>query len=145
MLNVQLLLAQQRAITLDVEHPNELSPTLLTDAQVVTIVGNLLDNARDAVAEMPLNRRRILVVISEDSSHLTITVRDWGLGLPEDTNWFERGVTTRAEHAGVGLALVRESVTAACGEVSAISYEDGTAFVVRAPLVASERAGIAIT
>jgi sensor histidine kinase regulating citrate/malate metabolism len=138
MLNTEILLARQRAIALDVEHPNELSPTLLTDAQVVTIVGNLLDNAREAVAEMPPNRRRILVVISEDGSHLTITVRDWGRGLPQDADWFARGVTSRPEHAGVGLALVRESVTAAHGEIAAITHEDGAAFVVRVPLVASQ-------
>jgi len=138
MLHVEMLLARHRAITLELERPENLSPTLLTDAQAVTIVGNLLDNARDAVAEMPPERRRILVKLSQDVSHMTITVRDWGRGLPQDIDWFARGMTSRADHAGLGLAIVREAVISAYGDITAFPHEDGTTFVVRVPLAVSE-------
>jgi signal transduction histidine kinase len=134
MLHVEMLLARHQAITLEVERPDRLGSTSLTDAQAVTIVGNLLDNARHAVAEMVPERRRILVKLTQDASHLTITVRDWGLGLPENTDWFARGVTSRADHAGLGLAIVREAVISAYGEITAVPSEDGATFIVRVPL-----------
>jgi signal transduction histidine kinase len=137
MLHVEMLLARHRAIALEVQQPNSLSATLLTDAQAVTIVGNLLDNARDAVGEMPPERRKILVKLSEDTSHMTLTVRDWGTGLPEGVDCFERGVTSRADHAGLGLAIVREAVISAYGEISAERHDDGATFVVRVPLAAA--------
>lgn len=76
---------------------------------LVTVLGNLIDNALDAVTG--LAERRIGVHLSGDAVGLRITVGDSGPGLdPEDAGRvLQRGWTTKADDGsahGVGLALV---------------------------------------
>jgi len=128
--------AAQRNITLEIDEDSSLSrlPRALTDAQAVTILGNLLDNAFDAVAEMRGERRRVRVRLSDEGEEAVIVVRDWGPGLDAAVgDPFARGVTTKFDHAGVGLALVGEAAAAAMGKVDVTTLEDGTAFTVRIP------------
>ena len=40
-------------------------PAALTDTLVVTILGNLLDNAFDAVAKMPAERREVILRVRD--------------------------------------------------------------------------------
>jgi GAF domain-containing protein len=135
LLHVERLVARHRGITFDIEVPPALQPTLLTDVQTVVIVGNLLDNARDAVVQMLPSRRRIRVKVAQDSSHMIIAVRDWGPGLPPGTDWFARGASTRAGHAGLGLALTFDAVAAAYGKITVVPHDDGVTFEVRVPLL----------
>jgi sensor histidine kinase regulating citrate/malate metabolism len=75
---------------------------------LVTVIGNLVDNAFDAVAEA--EERRVRVRVAEDDQ-LTIEVDDSGAGLDDDAaaRVLERGWTTKAAPGtgrGLGLALV---------------------------------------
>jgi two-component system cit operon sensor histidine kinase CitA len=129
-------IAGQRNIRFDFHPDCEIDglPTALTDAQAVTIVGNLLDNAFDAVAEMSDERRRVEILLAQNDEVTAISVRDWGSGLhtPLDDP-FRRGETTKTDHPGVGLALLLDAVTAAMGRVDVTSHEDGTTFYVEIP------------
>jgi len=76
---------------------------------LVTVLGNLIDNALDAVAGGP--ERRIRVDLTSGDAGLVVTVGDSGAGLvPEDAEHvLQRGWTTKADDGsphGVGLALV---------------------------------------
>lgn len=127
----EAMVAAQREISLVIDRSSQLSrlPPGISDTQVVTIVGNLLDNALDAVATMPLDRRRVRLRITEDEHRTVIEVTDRGDGLArEELELFEPGVSTKAGHDGLGLALVREVVTAAMGTIEVESTDEGTTF-----------------
>lgn len=127
----ETMVAAQREITLALDQSSHLRrlPAVLTDTQVVTIVGNLLDNAFDAVVNMPAERRHVRLFVAGDELGAVIEVSDRGAGLPPgDVAVFERGVSTKAGHEGLGLALVSEAVTAARGTIEIERDAEGTTF-----------------
>jgi hypothetical protein len=131
---VETVLARQRSIALELDGVDGLKRLPLTGAQAVTIVGNLLDNAFDAVGEMPEERRHVQVSVRAHEDRVHIRVRDWGPGLKPGQAPFDHGYSTKAEHPGVGLGLVLEAVQAARGRISVEHHGDGVAFVVTLPL-----------
>jgi GAF domain-containing protein len=135
LLRIEVLLARHRSIELRVDLPKELPQTPLSDAQAVTIVGNLLDNAFDAVADMPRHLRRIDTKICQTGQNMVIRVRDRGPGIPADIDPFEHGRSEKPGHDGLGLALTKEAVIAAYGDIRIDRLHDGTAVEVSIPLV----------
>jgi GAF domain-containing protein len=135
LLRVEVLLARHRSIDLRVDVPKVLSPTPLTDAQAVTIVGNLLDNALEAVADMPRHRRRVDLTISQSGQKMVVRVQDRGPGIAADMDPFEAGRSGKAGHDGLGLALTKEAVIAAYGDIRIDRLPDGTAVEVSVPLL----------
>ena len=119
LLLAETAIAQQRGIALEIDDASRLErlPRRLGDADAVTIVGNLLENAFDAVAHLEPERRRVRLAIVDDGATLTIRVSDRGPGIPDEhrAELSHRGFSTKAGHAGVGLALVRDAVAAAGG------------------------------
>lgn len=105
---------------------------------VVTIVGNLIDNAFDAVANLA-GERWVLVDSVLDGDHVVLTVEDSGPGLPPGAvdEAFRRGFSTKAQGSagrrGIGLALVAQSVAALGGNLE-VSGPPGARFTVRLPL-----------
>ncbi|MBZ5740413.1 ATP-binding protein [Nocardioides mangrovi] len=91
---------------------------------LVTVLGNLLDNAFDAVTTA--ETRRVEVRLGGDEEHLEVVVGDSGPGLsPEEAaHVLERGWTTKATTdgmpggRGVGLALVGQVARRRHGEVT---------------------------
>ena len=135
MLHVETLVSRHRGVTLEVVIPPTPQPTTLSDVQSVVVIGNLIDNARLAVLEMPPSRRRIRITIACDLTYMKISVRDWGPGLPPGTDWFIRGASSRTGHTGIGLALVLDAVDAAHGELEILQHHDGVTVEVRVPLI----------
>jgi sensor histidine kinase regulating citrate/malate metabolism len=130
-------LARQRGVELSLHAASSLSalPARLTAADAVTVVGNLLDNAIDAVERMPPERRRVELRLAEDDETLTITVRDYGAGLPVTAmdRLFSRGFSSKNEHAGVGLTLAAAAVAAARGSIDVRRHAQGTTFEISVP------------
>lgn len=111
-------------------------PPELTELDAITILGNLLENATEAVSAMPARRRRISVRISDRGGELLFRVRDWGLGIPPEraANVFRSGFSTKSEHVGLGLGLVRSIVTRAGGKIEIEQPRGhGVAIAVRIP------------
>lgn len=94
----------------------------LPPRDLVTVVGNLVDNALDAVADA--DPRRVRVTAShEGTDAVRIVVEDSGPGLTaeEARTALERGWSTKAAPGtgrGLGLALVRQVARRHDGEVS---------------------------
>ena len=122
--------ASERGIRFEIELPDRLEATSVPARDLITIVGNLIDNALDAAASTPAPRVDVAVEASADQ--LRIGVSDSGSGPAADERVFELGVTTkRATGHGIGLALVRQTVTRLGGRIRV----DGSEFEVTLPLV----------
>lgn len=86
----------------------------------VTMLGNLIENAIDALNRSAPALKVITVSIHEEENGLFLSVEDTGPGMEQAMlpHIFKRGYTTKksAEH-GTGLALVREVVDAYDGDI----------------------------
>jgi sensor histidine kinase regulating citrate/malate metabolism len=103
-------------------HLNPLDPAMATD--VITLLGNLIDNAVDV--SVGAADARVTICI-DDRDGLAISVLDTGPGVPEHLREaiFARGITSKPDvpgGRGIGLALVR-LVTAQHG--GTIEVSDG--------------------
>ncbi|MGA4851423.1 sensor histidine kinase [Streptomyces sp. G5(2025)] len=119
-------------------------PPGLPARDLVTILGNLIDNAVDAAQGSPA--ARVTVTARADEAGLLLRVRDTGPGVDpaQRETVFERGWSTKAAAGrGLGLALVRQTVTRDGGTLTVReSPEGGAEFEVTlaAGLVGSARA-----
>ena len=118
----------------DATWPQDTTPV----RDVVTIVGNLIDNAFDAVTPES-GERRVEVSSRVEGDHVVLSVVDSGPGLPPDAvdQAFRRGFSTKeqgsAGRRGIGLALVAQSVARLGGEME-VSGPPGARFTVRLPV-----------
>lgn len=103
---------------------------------LTTVVGNLVDNALDAVA----NTRdgRVLVCLTEDDGQVEVIVRDSGQGVAVDNvdRVFTQGYTTKRDSAGdgrgFGLALTRLVCRRRGGDVT-VHNDSGAVFTAGLP------------
>ncbi|MFE7098567.1 sensor histidine kinase [Streptomyces erythrochromogenes] len=99
---------------------------------LVTVLGNLIDNAVDAVTAVP--GARIAVTLRPERDELLLRVADNGPGLPEGVDVFRRGWSGKGEGRGLGLALVAQVAQRYGGAVVAAQGPGGGAeFTVRLP------------
>ncbi|WP_328302657.1 sensor histidine kinase [Streptomyces sp. NBC_00435] len=79
---------------------------------LVTVLGNLVDNAVDALSGVPGGRVQVTVrpdgPAGPQGRGLLLRVADNGPGLPEGADVFRRGWSGKGEGRGLGLALVRQ-------------------------------------
>jgi sensor histidine kinase regulating citrate/malate metabolism len=133
--------AHERGVRLEIDPATAVGSTGLPGGDLVTIVGNLIDNAIDAASagDAP---REVQVALRVDDGRLEIRVEDTGPGLAEEDlpHAFERGWTTkevtgapRGLGRGLGLALVGQAVRRHGGTVSCRSGP-GAEFLVSLPL-----------
>jgi two-component system, CitB family, sensor kinase len=105
-------------------------------ADVATVVGNLVDNAFDAVIQSP-GERVVQIDVVEAADEVTVTVRDSGHGVNADEvdQLFRRGFSTKGSDGerGIGLSLVRLVCRRRGGDVTAHN-EDGAVFTARLPM-----------
>ncbi|MGP3689872.1 sensor histidine kinase [Streptomyces sp. IBSNAI002] len=107
---------------------------------LVTVVGNLVDNAMDALTGVPGGR--IAVTVRGDGEGILLRVADSGPGLPEGVDVFRRGWSGKGEDRGLGLALVRQVAQRHGGTAEAASGPSGGAeFTVRLPAPARPAVG----
>ncbi|WP_030154061.1 sensor histidine kinase [Streptomyces sp. NRRL S-244] len=102
---------------------------------LVTVLGNLLDNAVDALTGVP--GARIAVTVRPDGDGLLLRVADNGPGLPTGAaaDVFLRGWSGKGEGRGLGLALVRQVAHRHGGSaVAAEGPGGGAEFTVRLPM-----------
>ncbi|MFF5402089.1 ATP-binding protein [Streptomyces misionensis] len=135
--------ANERGVELVVSSDSRLDDGLLPDElparDLVTILGNLIDNAVDAARGSA--RARVTVTAYASAAELVLRVTDTGPGVdPGHADLvFQRGFSTKPAGPGgrgLGLALVRQAVTRHEGTltVAGASPEGGAVFEVRLPL-----------
>ncbi|MGW1749970.1 sensor histidine kinase [Streptomyces sp. NPDC002092] len=134
--------ANERGVELVVSEDSRLDDGLLPPSlparDLVTILGNLIDNAVDA-AQGSIGAR-VTVTAYAEGPELVMRVADTGTGVdPAHAELvFQRGFSTKPAGPGgrgLGLALVRQAVTRQEGTLTVAEGEEGGAvFEVRLPL-----------
>ncbi|MDN3701767.1 ATP-binding protein [Vibrio artabrorum] len=94
----------------------------LTADEVATILGNLLDNAYEAIAKTHRKEGEIELFVTDVGKEIVIEVYDNGIGISDDKKdkIFRDRFTSKEEDAamhGVGLALIHGLVTRAGGDI----------------------------
>ncbi|KUN11078.1 histidine kinase, partial [Streptomyces canus] len=136
--------ANERGVELVVSEDSRLDDGLLPESlparDLVTILGNLIDNAVDAAQGSVRARVTVTAYADPDRSELVLRVSDTGAGVdPAHAEAvFERGFSTKPAGPGgrgLGLALVRQAVNRCKGTLTVTEAEGGGAeFEVRLPL-----------
>jgi two-component system, CitB family, sensor kinase len=127
--------AGERGVDLVVETDVDLPAGRADPRDLVTIVGNLLDNAIDAAVEAPGPRWVRFGARTVGADELELVVADSGPGLdPEQAGRvFQRGYSTKSTDRplgrGIGLALVAQAAHRHGGAV-AVANEKGAVFTV---------------
>ncbi|MFI8321910.1 ATP-binding protein [Streptomyces sp. NPDC085529] len=124
-------------LTEDSRIDDGLLPPALGPRDLVTVLGNLVDNAVEAAGGTPHARVTVTVAARSGDGELLLRVGDSGPGVrPADRDAvLGRGWSTRGPGRGLGLALVRQAVVRAAGTLTVDEAPEGGArFTVRVPL-----------
>ncbi len=139
--------AAERGVALSVPRDTALPDRLIDPGGLVTIVGNLVDNALDAAAGADSPHARVEVAARAEGRSLVLRVRDTGPGVPAELREtiFTEGWTTKEPPAhgkrGIGLPLVRRLAERQGGSARVDEAPDGGAeFTVVLPEALTEPA-----
>jgi two-component system CitB family sensor kinase len=139
LLLAKAVVASERGVSLRLADDTLLLGELADPRDLVTVVGNLVDNALDAVAAGPNSDGRWLdVAVRTEGDAVVVRVHDSGPGIDPaiQERVFEEGFTTKEPGGqpmrGLGLALVQQVVRRRGGSVS-VSEEGGAVFTVLLP------------
>jgi two-component system CitB family sensor kinase len=133
--------AGERGVELEITDETWLGDAPDKVQALTTILGNLVDNAFDAVSGPgvdPGKPGRVLLGVVEDDDGITVRVADNGPGIPPGavetifTDGFTTKPATGTMRRGLGLALVHRLVQRLGGSISA-SEGAGAVFTVRLP------------
>lgn len=98
-------------------------PQSLNASEFQRIISNLLNNSIEAFDK---SYGMIDVSLSRKDDHVHITLRDNGKGIPSDklTKVFERGISTKAQGAGLGLAHAKQYIESIGGSIQIASIPE---------------------
>jgi signal transduction histidine kinase len=108
------------------------------ESKLKRTIMNLVNNAIDALLDHKIVEPRIDIsaVADEKLNRVIITIRDNGLGIPNDIikTLFDPFVTKqKANGTGLGLAIVKQYITAHGGEIK-VGNDTGAVFTISLPL-----------
>lgn len=145
--------AREAGVTLSIGENTWVPGRLVLPVDVTTVLGNLLDNAIDAVRISDNTIKEVEVELLQDGTTLHITVADTGAGIAPDfvDQLFTEGTTTKPDSGipggrGIGLALSRQISRALGGDLLLASAGNaelrlaGAEFIARLPGVMVEEA-----
>lgn len=129
--------ASERGIELRVTEDSQLPEDYGDARDLVTVVGNLVDNALDSVASV--GGGTIEVTLREEAGGVVVRVRDSGPGVEPSLvdEIFRDGFTTKVANGtgrrGLGLALVSQTVRRRAGGYVTVENDGGAHFTVFLP------------
>jgi two-component system CitB family sensor kinase len=129
--------ASERGLTLEISDDTWLGEAPEKVQALTTILGNLIDNAYEALTGAP-GSGRVVVAVVEDDQSIEVSVADNGPGIPRGAAEavFADGYTTKQPRGpmrrGLGLALVHRLVQRLHGTIE-VSDAPGAVFTVHLP------------
>lgn len=135
MLYTKIGLAEVKNINLEIVVNCSLKDLPLKAKEANSVLGNLIDNAMEAVESINGERRLILVEITREPEGFNFTVANRGRPIkPEIMDLiFQPHFSTKKGGQGLGLAIVKEVVVHYSGSVTVSSTNEETTFTVRIP------------
>jgi len=135
MLYTKAGLAEAKNINLEILIKGSLKNLPLKSGEANSILGNLIDNAIDAVENAAGERRLITVELSREPGAFNFTVADRGEPIKPEIieHIFEPHFSTKEGRQGLGLAIVKEIAGRYNGLATVSSNDEETVFKVRIP------------
>ncbi|PKV96401.1 two-component system CitB family sensor kinase [Amycolatopsis echigonensis] len=137
LLSAKVAIAAERDVRLEVDAHSRLDLSTVDPGTLVTVLGNLIDNAVEAVAGQR-GERTVHVLVGTRGPDVRVVVSDTGPGIPADVlqEIFVDGYSTKSPRPGMrrglGLALVYRLVRRSGGSIS-VRGSDGARFEVLLP------------
>ncbi len=131
--------AKENKIDLQINRDSSMRhiPAHINREKLLCILGNVLDNAFEAVNRMPLLQRRVWFFMTDLGNDLVFEIEDWGIGIDPaiEDQIFQKGVSTKEGLGhGVGLYLARQALDYLRGELTISQTEDQhTVFTIYIP------------
>ncbi|MGL6541528.1 sensor histidine kinase [Aeromonas hydrophila] len=130
--------AHELGLVLEVDPDSRLHdiPLRVSSSQLVTVLGNLIDNAFEATRRHGAPNQPVRVALSDLGQDLILEVEDGAGGIDPALadRLFERGVSSKAEpDHGIGLALVRKTLDALQGTITIEATAQGSCVVCYIP------------
>ena len=115
--------AKELNIQLNVDRDSNFTdvPEWINKEKIVTVLGNLLDNAYEAVTPLSEDKRVVNLSLTDLGNDLIFEVEDSGNGIAEDVagHIFEKGVSTSDKKGkGLGLYLVKDVLSYINGHIT---------------------------
>jgi len=128
---------EESGVEVDTELAGDMPQVLLDERYFREALLNVITNAVAAMKEVPIDRRRLVVVTEATMDTVSVRITDSGPGIAADVQGklFEPYFTTRDFGSGLGLTLVYKIVKEHLGEIAVDSREGkGTTFSVTIPV-----------
>ena len=130
--------AKELKINLIIDEATNLENNIrnISNNVLVTIIGNLIENAMEAASKSIKEDRYVNVRIQEATKEIRIEIKDSGVGIEKEyiNTIFERGYTTKLGSSGVGLSLVKDAIDNFKGQITVVSQlNEGTIITVILP------------
>jgi two-component system, LuxR family, sensor kinase FixL len=124
-----------RMTTVDTKLLPSLPPVEADAVHLQQVLLNLLMNALEAMQHTAVEQRRITICTGLEGSFVVVSVRDYGVGLPEENldKVFSHFYSTKPNGMGMGLTIVRSIVEAHGGNLSAENAGEGARFSFQLP------------
>lgn len=131
----------ERGIAFDAEIQSSWEEIPVAGWEMCRIIGNLVDNAMDALEEAATPGGRIRVVIGESIPGFSLAVENNGPEIPRENkrSIFQPGFTTKSFGHGNGLSIVSDLVEKYGGRLDLESGPERTRFSCTFPRLAKER------
>lgn len=122
--------ARELKISFEIDQESTMKdvPGWIKQEKIVTIIGNLLDNAFEAVLEQAPEKRHVELSFTDLGNDIIFEISDSGPGIPSHRldSIFEKGISSKgSSRRGLGLYLVKQRLDELDGFVSVSSEESG--------------------
>ncbi len=142
MLAAKAVSAENRGVTMEFDIRSRVNNPVMEPWQLCSVLGNLLDNALDAVAGCPSARVRVHLWESLREFHFAVENNGPAIDEALVERIFEPGFTTKGERGqGMGLHIVRETMDDHGGAIELSQLDGWTRFEGRMPLAKETPAG----
>ena len=128
--------AKSEGINLTVDISTDLEKVIIPENKLLKILFNLIDNAIDAMKNLSDNDKFINVKLIDEKDNVKLVVYNSKPIIPDDilNNIFSPGFSTKGDHRGFGLYIVKNLLNDYGGDIKAKSEKGvGTKFICYLP------------